>query len=336
MDAQCFEPDASIWLDSWVSCSTTENPKNEYGETHWIQYDFGSVRRLSKSWAWNVNDPNRLDQGFNLVKVDYSEDGNDWTYWGEMNFPKAQGDAVYGGFPGPDLVNIEARYVLLTVVSTHGSSTCASLSEVKFNLLPQNPGEGTAGACALLEPVEAFFVEGITETEAYIHWEYDEEFEGLYFVFEFKLEGEDEEWTEFVVEDNEAFLDDLEPGTTYEFRITAECGRIFKHSEIGTFTTLGGTTSTNGLDDNNKFTVFPNPASGQFTLQVESESTDLLNYVVRNTQGKQIMAVQANITNGQNNFPLDLTNYPDGVYLLEVFTENRQEVVSQKMVKLGK
>jgi len=134
--SQNVEPDASIWTNPWVSCQKKSNPKSEYGKTHWIQYDLGDVQNLSKSRIWNVNDPEKLNQGFNEVKVDYSTDGNDWTFFGEMTFPQAKGEAVYGGFQGPDLVGVSARYILLTAVSNYGNRKCAGLTEVKFNLLP--------------------------------------------------------------------------------------------------------------------------------------------------------------------------------------------------------
>ncbi|MEL7020843.1 MAG: hypothetical protein AAGK47_04505, partial [Bacteroidota bacterium] len=112
LHAQCFTPDASIWQNTWASCSTSPNPVSNYGNTHWIRYDLGVQRQLSKTWVWNTNDPSQLDQGFRQVKIDYSTDGVNWSHWGQMSFPKAGGDAVYGGFAGPDLSNIQARYVL--------------------------------------------------------------------------------------------------------------------------------------------------------------------------------------------------------------------------------
>lgn len=139
LSSQCTQPDASIWKDTWASCSKSENPISQYGNTHWIQYNFGSIRNLSKTWVWNTNDPAKLNQGFNQVRVDYSEDGQTWNHWGEMNFPKAEGQAVYSGFSGPDLQNIKAQYVLITAISNHGHATCAGLAEIKFSLLPQDP-----------------------------------------------------------------------------------------------------------------------------------------------------------------------------------------------------
>ena len=140
--AQCGEPDAEIWLNTWTSCNKAPNPTGEYGDTHWIQYDFGSVRRLSKTWVWNTNHPDQLNYGFKDVSIDYSVDGEEWEYWGDMVFPKGEGVPVYGGFPGPDLVDIEARYGIITARSTYGTGSCAGLAEVKFNLLPQTNGAG--------------------------------------------------------------------------------------------------------------------------------------------------------------------------------------------------
>jgi len=142
-DAQCGEPDADVWLNTWTSCNKAAHPVvGEYPDTHWIMYNFGSVRRLSKTWVWNTNDPNRLNEGFKDVSIDYSVNGTDWEYWGDMVFPQGEGVPVYGGFPGPDMVDVEAQYVVITARSTYGTGACAGLAEVKFNLLPQIDGAG--------------------------------------------------------------------------------------------------------------------------------------------------------------------------------------------------
>lgn len=233
--AQCFEPDASIWLDTWASCEESPNPKTEYGNTHWIQYDFGSVRTLSKSWVWNANDPNKLEQGFNLVKIDYSTDGETWEYWGEMNFPKAEGAAVYGGFPGPDLLGIEAQYVLLTAMSNHGDPSCAGFAEIKFNLMQGDtlglPPGGGGGDCV---GVEEIYIEEVSDFEAFIFWEH--ELEDAFYVFEYRIPGGD--WIEIETEEPEVFLEDLTPDTEYEFRIGIECGDDLIYSDTQYFTTL--------------------------------------------------------------------------------------------------
>ena len=157
--AQNFTADASIWESPWMSCSTSENPNSRRGNSHWIMYDLGLVRNLSKSWIWNVNDPQNLNTGFRTVAVDYSNDGTNWTQQTQMTFPRGTGSAVYSGFAGPDLYGVSARFVLFTVIDTYGDGSCAGIAEVKFNLSPviQTPiadttnvvNEGTAQTTVL-------------------------------------------------------------------------------------------------------------------------------------------------------------------------------------------
>lgn len=250
---QCTQPGANIWKDTWVSCDKTLNPKAEYGNSHWIQYDFGAVRNLSKTWVWNTNDPTRLDQGFNLVKIDYSEDGQEWTALGEMNFPKAKGEAVYGGFSGPDLSNLKAQFVLLTAVSNHGDATCAGLAEIKFNLLPEGgvaapetndeedeeeDEESNEDICSLISTVDPTeFVEVETEpTVAVFYLEIEEEFAELPFIFEYR--SVDGTWETAEIDDQEIYLEELTPGTTYEYRISLPCDTETTSTSIGTFHTV--------------------------------------------------------------------------------------------------
>lgn len=235
---QCFEPDESIWLNTWASCETSPNPKPEYGNTHWIQYNFGSVRTLSKTWAWNTNEPAKLNQGFNLVKIDYSSDGQSWEYWGEMHFPQGTGEAIYSGFPGPDLMGIEAQYVLLTAINNHGAPNCMGLAEIKFNLmtgdtigLPPPDNEDCA-------EIDFFEIEEVTETEAFIFWDIDSDIEDLTFIFSYR--PVDGDWSELSTEEAEVFLENLEPDTAYEFVIAYECNGEVIFSDTGYFTTQNG------------------------------------------------------------------------------------------------
>ncbi|MEO1261690.1 MAG: T9SS type A sorting domain-containing protein [Bacteroidota bacterium] len=426
LTAQCFDADANIWLDTWASCEESPNPKSEYGNTHWIQYDFGSVRPLSKTWAWNANDPAKLTQGFNLVKIDYSTDGQAWEHWGEMNFPKGTGEPVYGGFPGPDMVGIEAQYVLLTAISNHGDANCAGIAEIKFNLMSGDtlgipPGGGGGDDCAGIEEI---IIEEITETEAFIFWEVDGEIEDLFFVFEFRIAGGD--WEEIITDEPEVFLEDLEPATEYEFRISFECGEEITNSAINSFTTLKGElcaavediwleeifetevlvvweeagpgdfyivqfgpAGSNDLEEDeteepeiflgdlepnteyiiivgiecgdeilwsepfmfftendfpspvsstfNKlyYGLYPNPTSGQINLEYSSQYRDMIEYTITDVMGKKIKSNNAILFPGTNNIILDISNLPEGVYLLNTYSQKGQRRVSERIVKIN-
>ena len=246
LDAQCFEPDAGIWKNTWASCQKSANPKPAYGNSHWIQYDFGTSRNLSTTWVWNTNDPVRLNQGFYQVKIDYSEDGVNWMHWGAFSFPKGPGTAVYGGFAGPDLQNIKARFVLLTALSNHGHPTCAGLAEVKFNLLPEDgleipiveeetedEDEEENIDCAVIEEI---VLEEVMPTAAFLYWAYEGDTEEVFFVFEYEANGGSSEVIE--LDEPEIFLEDLQPGSAYTYQLSAYCGDEKVDSKPGSFTTL--------------------------------------------------------------------------------------------------
>ena len=121
--------------DGWLSCELKANPNSAHPNSHWIQYDFGHVYSLGNTYVWNYNDADYLNGGFKDVSIDYSLDGNTWTHLGNFQFAKATGSNFYGGFQGPDFEGVNARYVLLTALSTWGNGDCAGIAEIQFNLL---------------------------------------------------------------------------------------------------------------------------------------------------------------------------------------------------------
>lgn len=133
-NAQCTSPEMTIWQNTWQSCQTLENPNTNRSAGHWIQYDLGSERVISKVHVWNTNDPTQLENGFRSVTVDYSNDGANWTQLGTYDFPQGTGEPIYGGFEGFDFQGQKTRYVLLTANSNWGGS-CYGIAEIKFNLM---------------------------------------------------------------------------------------------------------------------------------------------------------------------------------------------------------
>lgn len=132
--AQCIEPSMGIWQNSWQSCQTAPNPNTDRPSGHWILYDFGKVKPVSKVHVWNINEVGQLNNGFRNVSVDYSVDGKNWTTLGNYEFPQASGEALYGGFEAFDLEGAFVRYVALNAESNWGGA-CYGIAEIKFNLL---------------------------------------------------------------------------------------------------------------------------------------------------------------------------------------------------------
>jgi len=133
--AQCY-PDrhSTSWIDSWISCDTSENPNPVYGESHWIMYDLGIKYVLKDTKFWNTNEPANLNYGIQDFNIDYSTNGSEWVHLGEFKLNQASGKSNYEGEIGPDFDGVKARYVLITPISNFGSS-CYGFSELKINIV---------------------------------------------------------------------------------------------------------------------------------------------------------------------------------------------------------
>ena len=331
LDAQNFTPDAQIWRDTWSSCNRSANPINSYGMSHWIQYDFGDVRRLSKSWVWNANELSKLNQGFRQVKVDYSVDGRNWTHWGEMDFPKGTGEAVYGGFPGPDMVDLEARYVLLTVVSTHGDPNCAGIAEIKFNLLPDKVGypEYDSYICKDFGEEIQHQVDG---TNATINWTPVAE-RVLYRVsYRKALAGIAQ--MEFT-ETPSLTLTNLEPNTEYEYFIGVECMEedVYEWSEVRYFTTSLATSSQDPFSPQEALVrLTPNPTGGRFEVAYYATVPEEVSVSILDIQGRRVYESHAQLRVGPNVIPVQLSRQASGVYFLNTLGERTQKKHSLKVL----
>lgn len=135
-DAQCFDDGHSPFQDQgWLSCSTSVGPIPERGDAHWIMYDFGHVYTLDSVYFWNHNVWGETGMGVKSILIDYSTDKENWSTIGPINIEKAPGSWKYTGIQGPSLGNVNARYALVTVISTWREDvSCAGLAEIKFGV----------------------------------------------------------------------------------------------------------------------------------------------------------------------------------------------------------
>ena len=131
MVSQCY-PDrhSTNFFDGWISCEPAPNPNPARPVSHFIMYDFDNVYALGQMKIWNTNDPSHLDWGMRDVMIDYSIDGENWTLAGVYTFAQASGLSTYEGEEGPNLNNIEARYLLITALNNY-CGTCYGLSEFR-------------------------------------------------------------------------------------------------------------------------------------------------------------------------------------------------------------
>jgi len=145
INAQC-EDNGNYWNESWVSCTTSQNPNPARGNSHWILYEFHEFQYITSSHIWNANRTNESGWGAKDVVIDYSLDGNIWTELGTFTFPQASESTNYNGFAGPDFGGLFINKILITVLSTYSGNACASLAEVQFNI-DQNACYGELDVC---------------------------------------------------------------------------------------------------------------------------------------------------------------------------------------------
>lgn len=133
-DAQCFDDGHSPFQNQgWLSCNTSIGPNPDRGDAHWIMYDLGSVHAVDSVYFWNHNVWGETGMGLKSILIDYSLDKENWNTVGPISIEKAPGSWKYTGVQGPSLGNIEARYLLITVLSTwREDASCAGLGEIKF------------------------------------------------------------------------------------------------------------------------------------------------------------------------------------------------------------
>jgi len=116
----------------WLSAADGPQPT-------WIQYEFDGTYPVDALWVWNYNMQfeSFLGYGFKDVSVEYSENGIDWTSFGEVAFAQGTSQEDYSCNTIIELGGVMARYVRLTALSNWaGTASQYGLSEVRFFYVP--------------------------------------------------------------------------------------------------------------------------------------------------------------------------------------------------------
>ncbi len=85
--------------------------------------------------------------------------------------------------------------------------------------------------------------------------------------------------------------------------------------------------SPNGIAQNNftnSISVFPNPATENFNVKINSSKTENAELTIYDLQGKEIETRKVNLDYGENNFPVNCAAFSRGIYLVEIVSENKK------------
>ena len=122
--------------DMWAASPNGADPL-------YIEFAFDTVYKLHEMQIWNYNVEFELLLGFGIKEatIEYSENGTDWTAFGDVELARGAATAGYTANTVLDLGGIAAQYVRLTVNSGYGVMGRYGLSEVRFLYLPVSPRE---------------------------------------------------------------------------------------------------------------------------------------------------------------------------------------------------
>ncbi|UCD51151.1 MAG: hypothetical protein JSW27_00690, partial [Phycisphaerales bacterium] len=112
-------------------------------DTPYVQYEFDGVYKLYEMLVWNYNVQFELLLGFGLkdVSIEYSENGEDWTALGDVQFAQATARDDYAANTTVAFGGAPAKFVRLTVNSGYGMLPQYGLSEVRFLHIPAQARE---------------------------------------------------------------------------------------------------------------------------------------------------------------------------------------------------
>lgn len=165
------------------------------------------------------------------------------------------------------------------------------------------PEEGEDG----ILPPQNLRTEDITSNSAFLIW--DIPTDGSFYILNMRKEG-DEKWDIYSVNDNYTEMHNLEPNTTYEWRVKATKFSFESNfSDPITFKTLSCTSVENNSDE---ILIYPNPASNRINIRGIENIEKVLIY---NSLGKKISE--------EYNNSIDVSTYPSGIYILNIITNSK-------------
>jgi len=136
------------------------------------------------------------------------------------------------------------------------------------------------------------------------------------------------------ITDGDIYISDIEHGIIMKSP-DGQCWRgTLDNSGNLNFTIVGcpGTTSSENapeLNFNDKISVYPNPSNQSITINVSQHYSENLTYQITNLKGQLL-------DNGTINSPekqVDISAFPDAIYILSVYEQQGYKITSRKIIK---
>ncbi len=114
-------------------------------------------------------------------------------------------------------------------------------------------------------------------------------------------------------------LENLDPGTGYDFYVKAVCTDELNSAWSNTFTFTTWFVGINALNIEDKIKIFPNPATSELKLVFNGDYSGNVSYRVINTLG--VLQIENSFTKSDN-LSINLNGLSSGIYILQILVDN--------------
>ena len=123
---------------------------------------------------------------------------------------------------------------------------------------------------------------------------------------------------------------DSEPGTTLGQDEDLVDFNNIVYIEIDTVGLFGTSVSVNDIKNTTQFTVYPNPANDYTSIAISLDKTEKVILTIVDLLGKEISKEEKVLFSGKNTERLDVSNFQNGVYFINLQVGNK--ITTQKLV----
>lgn len=313
INAQCY-PDrhSTIKIDAWETCTTSQNPNIERGNSSWIMYDLGAEYPLSTIHLWNYNHPKELSKGVREMVIDFADNSYEWQMLDTVFAEMATGSSFYEGIDIGTFQKQTARYVLFTFLENWGDADCVGFAELRVKVADTRPAFELSTLNAACDR---------SQSKITLNWGTRFERNSDRFVIETSLDNEN--W------ENVGSVNSRGPSentSRYKFvHIDYTSGDNYyrlKHYDDDGLETITESTQVECF----KFIriqIFPNPMIGsEVTFAFTSEATAALEYTITDVLGKTMREGTFQAIKGYSELKLDNLDLVAGNYILTVKSNN--------------
>ena len=173
------------------------------------------------------------------------------------------------------------------------------------------------------------YVDNLDETSAMLHWlpsGSEDEWDMLWGEMGFDtISGG--ELVEGLTE-TEYLLENLDPGTGYDFYARAVCGNDFRSNWAGPYNFSTWFVGVDASEEKQSVLIYPNPANNVLFVVFGKNISDNIRFRIVNSVG--LLEMEGSMP-GSNQVSIRLDGLSSGVYILQLFVENK--MVTKVFVK---